>query len=128
MTPQSKSPKEKSKVQTNIMTLTVLTSAIIIIVNIALFFYISRAINVINTVYSTNVTIGELSDALSQVRSSMTEYLNTKSTDSMEQYFDACQQYRYESYQQKDRSNREFFLSVHKNTSVFLEMLQSWII
>ena len=94
MTPQSKSPKEKSKVQTNIMTLTVLTSAIIIIVNIALFFYISRAINVINTVYSTNVTIGELSDALSQVRSSMTEYLNTKSTDSMEQYFDACQQYR----------------------------------
>ena len=94
MTPQSKSPKEKSTVQTNIMTLTVLTSAIIIIVNIALFFYISRAINVINTVYSTNVTIGELSDALSQVRSSMTEYLNTKSTDSMEQYFDACQQYR----------------------------------
>ncbi len=88
------SPKEKSTVQTNMIMLTVVTSVIILVVNIVLFFYISRAIDVINRVYSTNVTIGEMSDALSLVRSSMTEYLNTKSTDSMEQYFDACQQYR----------------------------------
>ena len=74
--------------------LTVVTSMIILTVNIVLFFYISRAINVINKVYSTNVTIGEMSDALGLVRSSLTEYLNTKSTDSMEQYYDACQQYR----------------------------------
>lgn len=88
------SPKEKSTVQTNMITLTVVTSMIILTVNIVLFFYISRAIDVINQVYSTNVTIGEMSDALNQVRNSMTDYLNTKSTDSMEQYFDACQQYR----------------------------------
>ena len=88
------SPKEKSTVQTNMIMLTVVTSVIILVMNIVLFFYISRAIDVINRVYSTNVTIGEMSDALSLVRSSMTEYLNTKSTDSMEQYFDACQQYR----------------------------------
>ena len=94
MTRPDGSPKEKSTVQTNMITLTVVTSMIILTVNIVLFFYISRAIDVINRVYSTNVTIGEMSDALSLVRSSMTEYLNTKSTDSMEQYFDACQQYR----------------------------------
>ncbi len=88
------SPKEKSTVQTNMVILTVLSSMIIITVNIVLFFYISRAIDVINKVYSTNVTIGEMSDALGLVRSSMTEYLNTKSTDSMEQYYDACQVYR----------------------------------
>ena len=88
------SPKEKSTVQKNMVALTVVTSMIIITVNIVLFFYISRAIDVINEVYSTNVTIGEMSDALSLVRSSLTDYLNTKSTDSMEQYFDACQQYR----------------------------------
>ena len=90
----SNSRREKSTVQTNMVTLTVVTSMIILIVNIVLFIYISRAIDVINRVYSTNVTIGELSDSLSQVRGSMTEYLNTKSTDSMEQYFDATQQYR----------------------------------
>ncbi len=86
--------KEKSKVQTNMVMLTVVTSTIILTVNIVLFIYISRAIDVINKVYSTNVEIGELSESLNQVRGSMTEYLNTKSTDSMEQYFDATQQYR----------------------------------
>ncbi len=86
--------REKSTVQTNMVALTIVTSMIIITVNIVLFFYISRAIDVINEVYSTNVSIGEMSDALSMVRSSLTDYLNTKSTDSMEQYFDACQQYR----------------------------------
>ena len=94
MTRADNSPKEKSTVQANMVTLTVVTSMIILTVNIVLFFYISRAIDVINKVYSTNVTIGEMSDALGLVRSSMTDYLNTKSTDSMEQYFDACQQYR----------------------------------
>ncbi len=88
------SVKEKSTVQANMVALTILTSLIILTVNIVLFIYISRAINVINRVYSTNVTIGEMSDALGRVRGSMAEYLNTKSTDSMEQYYDACQQYR----------------------------------
>lgn len=88
------SRKEKSPVQANMIALTVMTSMIILTVNIVLFFYISRTIDVINRVYSTNVTIGAMSDALGLVRSSLTEYLNTKSTDSMEQYYDACQQYR----------------------------------
>ena len=80
------SRKEKSTVQANMVALTILTSLIILTVNIVLFIYISRAINVINRVYSTNVTIGEMSDALGRVRGSMSDYLNTKSTDSMEQY------------------------------------------
>ena len=88
------SVKEKSTVQANMVALTILTSLIILTVNIVLFIYISRGINVINRVYSTNGTIGEMSDALGRVRGSMSEYLNTKSTDSMEQYYDACQQYR----------------------------------
>ncbi len=89
-----RTPKEKSTVQTRMITLTVVTSMIILVVNIVLFFYISRTIDVINKVYSTNVTIGELSNALDLIQTSMTDYLNTKSTDSMEQYYDACQQYR----------------------------------
>ena len=94
MRKQGNPRKEKSTVQTNMVMLTIVTSVIILTVNIVLFTYISRAIDVINKVYSTNVTIGEMSRALSLVRNSMTDYLNTKSTDSMEQYYDACQQYR----------------------------------
>jgi len=86
--------RNKSAVQTNMVTLAIVSSTIIIIVNIVLFVFISRSMEVISRVYSTNVTIGELSDTLVKVRSSMTEYLNTKSTDSMEQYYDSAQQYR----------------------------------
>ncbi len=87
-------PKEKSTVQSRMITLTAVTSVIILIVNIILLIFISRTIDVINKVYSTNVILGELSDALNNVQTSMTEYLNTKSTDSMEDYFDAEQHYR----------------------------------
>ena len=45
------SPKEKSTVQKNMVALTVVTSMIIITVNIVLFFYISRAIDVINEAF-----------------------------------------------------------------------------
>ncbi len=109
--------REKSTVQTNMVALTIMTSLIILAVNIVLFVYISRAINVINRVYSTNVTIGEMSDALSRVRGSMTEYLNTKSTDSMEQYYDACQQYR-------DYLSELSTVGQGKDTTVILEDIQ----
>ncbi len=88
------SHKEKSVVQKRMITLTVITSLIILMVNIILFFYIIRTIDVLNRVYSTNVTIGQLSETLTRVQGSMKEYLNTKSTDSIEQYYDACQQYK----------------------------------
>ena len=86
--------RKKSSVQTNMVTLAIVTSSIIIAVNIVLFVFISRSMEVVNRVYSTNVAIGELSETLAKVRSSMTDYLNTKSTDSMEQYYDAVGQYR----------------------------------
>ena len=94
MTGPDPSPKERSTVQSRMVALTVVTSLIILLVNIVLFMNIIRTIDTINEVYSTNVIIGELGDSLDLVQSSMTEYLNTKSTDSMEIYFDACQQYR----------------------------------
>lgn len=85
---------KKLSVQSRMVILAAITSMIIILVNILLFLYINRSINEINRVYSTNVTINELSDSLGRVQEAMTEYLNTKSTDSMERYFDAEQEYR----------------------------------
>ncbi len=81
-------------VQSKMIFLAGITSLTIILVNIFLFIYINRSINLINRVYSTNVLINELSDSLERVQGAMTEYLNTKSTDSMERYFDAEQEYR----------------------------------
>ncbi len=91
---KNKSAKTQPSIQIKLMSMFVMTSFIVIIVNLIMFVSINRVIGEINKVYMTNVLINELSDSLSDVQNSMTEYLNTKSTDSMEAYFDAEQNYR----------------------------------
>lgn len=89
-----KSSRKPLSVQTKLIFIFFMTSLIVIIVNVVMFISINNIIGEINKVYTTNVLINELSDSLNSVQSSMTEYLNTKSTDSMQAYFTAEQAYR----------------------------------
>ncbi len=93
-----KNEKKPLSIQKKLIMLFMLTSFIVIIVNIIMFLSINNIISEINKVYSTNVLINELSNSLEDIQSSMTEYLNTKSTDSMRRYFDAEQKYRDDLY------------------------------
>ena len=70
------------------------TSAIVILVNIIMFININNAIDSVNRVYYTNFLINEAKDALDTVQKSMNDYLNTKSTYSIEKYFEAEQTYK----------------------------------
>ena len=81
-------------VQTRLMLTVAIASLTIIAVNIILFFNINRSMEMVNRAYATNLIINELSDSMRLVENSMTDYLNTKSTDAIEQYFDAEQEYR----------------------------------
>ena len=81
-------------VQTRLMLTVAIASLTIIAVNIILFFNINRSMETVNRAYATNLIINELSDSMRLVENSMTDYLNTKSTDAIEQYFDAEQEYR----------------------------------
>ena len=71
-----------------------ITSALVIAVNIIMFININNAIDSMNRVYYTNYLINEAKDALDTVQRSMTEYLNTKSTYAIEEYFEAEQTYK----------------------------------
>lgn len=65
------------------------TSAIIFLINIFLFFNINHALDrMIDRVFYTNVQISSLSEALDSIQSGMTEYLSTKSTDSLGQFYE----------------------------------------
>ena len=123
--------RKKSSVQTNMVALAIVTSSIIIAVNIVLFVFISRSMEVVNRVYSTNVAIGELSETLAKVRSSMTDYLNTKSTDSMEQYYDAVGQYRdclaELSVQGRGRDNAAILEDIEGLSDTYLEVTEDTI-
>lgn len=62
----------------------------ILLVNIFLFNNINDIIARIDAVYDSNLRLNELTEVLDNVQGNMTDYLNTKSTESMENY------YRYE--------------------------------
>ncbi len=70
-------------------TVTAIT-VVILLVNILLFSNIDVMLNKLNDIYDSNLKLNELSAAFDAVQDSMKDYLDTKSTDSMEQY------YRYE--------------------------------
>ncbi|MCR4654914.1 MAG: histidine kinase [Lachnospiraceae bacterium] len=85
--------KKPLSVQNKLLLSYSLTSVLVIIVNIVLFVGINNITNSLNRAYETNVLINELADSLENVQSSMTDYLYTKSTDSIESYYDHEQEY-----------------------------------
>ena len=63
---------------------------LILLVNLFLFNNINNIIERIDAVYDSNLRLNELAEVLDNVQNNLTDYLNTKSTESMENY------YRYE--------------------------------
>ncbi|MBR5116759.1 MAG: histidine kinase, partial [Lachnospiraceae bacterium] len=94
MSERSGKTRGQLSVQARLMLTVAIASLTIIAVNIVLFFNINRSMEAVNRAYATNLIINELSDSLRSVENSMTDYLNTKSTDAIEQYFGAEQAYR----------------------------------
>lgn len=80
--------------QTKIALTLVTTSFIIFIVNLFMYININNMVSRLDAVYQGNVKLNELGEALADVQISMTAYLNTKSSDSMEDYYRSEQNYR----------------------------------
>lgn len=70
------------------------TSIVILAVNLVMYGIINETTRQVENVYVSNVTLNELSDMLDDVHEHMEEYLNTKSSDSMEAYYRSEQDYR----------------------------------
>lgn len=80
--------------QQKLSTLFGLTAVIILMVNLYMYSLINEMTGRVEEVYIGNVSLNELADALDRVQGSMEEYLNTKSSDAMEDYFRSEQDYR----------------------------------
>ncbi|MCR4908109.1 MAG: histidine kinase [Lachnospiraceae bacterium] len=81
-------------VQNRVILTCIVTSILISLVNLYLFFNINQVIARMGELYHTNVVLEELSEGLSSVQGSLTEFLNTKSSDAMEDYFRNAQSYQ----------------------------------
>ncbi len=74
----------------------IMASILIFIVNVFLIFGINRMIENMDEVYRDNLKLNELTVSIGNVQDNMTDYLNTKTTDSLELYYKSAQQYSRE--------------------------------
>lgn len=67
---------------------------LMLVINIILYSQINKTIRRMDTVYSSNVDLTELSDSLSDVQEALYAYLSIKTSDSLENYYKSEQTYR----------------------------------
>lgn len=93
----------------------VLTALFILAVNIFIYANVNRLVSQLDAVYVTNINLNELSAALDDVQNGMTEYLDTKSTDAMNAYYQATQDYSRQTGQLSDEISSEQTKRMERN-------------
>ena len=63
------------------------TSLILLVVNTFMFYNINQITWQLDEIYISNVKLNTMADVLERVQGSMTEYLNTKTSDAIEEYY-----------------------------------------
>lgn len=69
-------------------------SVLVLVVNLTLLLSINSVLKRLETTYQDNLNLNEISVALDDVQSAMTEYLNVKTTDALENYYKSEENYR----------------------------------
>ncbi len=78
-------------VKAKISCIYIITNAFILLVNMVLLIGINRMSTNLEQVYTENLRLNELSDHLSTVQDNMTEYLTSKTSDSLGEYYVSAQ-------------------------------------
>ena len=79
--------KQGESIQIKLIIVFSLTCLALLGVNVALYQSMHRIVQRLDSVYATNVSLNELQDVLDSTQDALTKYLNTKSTDAMEEYY-----------------------------------------
>lgn len=82
------------KISRKLVAVFLATSIIAMGVNVFIYVNLNMALGKINTVFSSNISLNELSDNLNEMHSGLTGFLETKGTDDLELYFAASQKMR----------------------------------
>ena len=79
------------KISRKLVAVFLATSIIAMGVNIFIYVNLNLALDKINQVFSSNISLNELSDNLNQIHAGLTGYLETKGTDDLELYYASTQ-------------------------------------
>lgn len=86
--------KFRHSISTKLFSVFIFLAVIIFLTNISVNAYISKSLQKLDTVYSSNIVSNKLSDKLKEVQSNVYEYLNTKSSTALVNYYKSEQEYR----------------------------------
>lgn len=81
-------------IRTKLIEVFVLVSILVFVVNLYILGIQNKTVRQIDTVYSMNIQLNELSGTLEKLQNTVYQYLNTKSTDALENYYIYEQNYR----------------------------------
>ena len=80
-------------IRTKLICVFVLMILVMLLVNVFMYLNINKITVQLDEIYADNVRLNAIADALDGLQSSMTSYLNTKTTDAMEEYYKNEQNY-----------------------------------
>lgn len=84
----------KNSIQSRLIGVMLLVLIAVLGINVFIFGQIHMAVTKIDAVFSSNTAINELADGLERVESTVYEYLNTKSSEALENYYRYEQNYK----------------------------------
>ena len=84
----------KESIQTRLSSVMVLVLVFVLCINFFIFEQIHTGVDRIDAVFSSNAAINDLSETLNKVEGTVYEYLNTKGSKALENYYRYEQEYR----------------------------------
>jgi Putative regulator of cell autolysis len=89
-----KTQKKNGSIRKRLIMVFILSSAMIFFANIIMYYNINKSIGTIDQVYKSNIELNTLLDSLNKVHDSVGEYLNTRTSESLENYYRNEQNYK----------------------------------
>ena len=88
------STKRMGSIRRRLVMVFAVTTGVVFLVNMYMYYNINKSISTIDEVYVSNIELNNLIETLADVQKYVYEYLNTKSSDSLENYYRSEQTYR----------------------------------
>ena len=82
-----------NSIQTKLMLAFLLTTVLILFMNIFMYINTNKMLASLDEVYAENISLNEITDTLDKINESLTGYLNTRSSAYMEDYYRYVQDY-----------------------------------
>ena len=94
MREQKESLSVQNSIQTRLSAAMVLVMIFVVCINFFIFEHIHMGVDRIDAVFSSNTAINDLSESLNKLEGTVYEYLNTKGSKALENYYRYEQDYR----------------------------------